>query len=217
MFGWWGGGGQGDVRGSECFLWGHLQKFSHWIVRDGSQNSHWNKLSVSNQKFQGGCKWFRDGLHNKMFKNVERENRHWAAFFNQSWMGVTTPWNIWWTPCSLSTGEECMRMWLEHIDNNYNCFWFVCQKVPIPSPEKNETNSEGYDSFDEDEEEEELKELTKVPKLHLRPKTAPSVEGRRGVRYVTWNEAQQQSGSKRPLSASKLFKNERDLWSRVRS
>ena len=65
--------------------------------------------------------------------------------------------------------------------------------------------------------EEELKELTKVPKLHLRPKTAPSVEGRRGVRYVTWNEAQQQSGSKRPLSASKLLKNERDLWSRVRS
>ena len=59
-------------------------------------------------------------------------------------------------------------------------------------------------------------ELTKVPKLHLRPKTAPSIEGRRGVRYVTWNEAQQQNGPKRPSSASKPTKHQRDLWNRVR-
>lgn len=94
---------------------------------------------------------------------------------------------------------------------------FNYQKVPIPSPEKNERDSDGYDSFDEDEEEEELKELTKVPKLHLRPKTAPSVEGRRGVRYVTWNEAQQQNGPKRPSSASKSLKTQRDLWRKVRN
>ncbi|XP_078369335.1 uncharacterized protein LOC144653259 isoform X1 [Oculina patagonica] len=86
-------------------------------------------------------------------------------------------------------------------------------KIPIPSPTKSE-NSDGHDSFDEDEEEEELMELTKVPKLHLRPKTAPSVEGRRGARYVTWNEAQQQNGPKRPSSASKPTKHQRDLWSR---
>ena len=96
-------------------------------------------------------------------------------------------------------------------------FAFDCQKIPIPSSEKNERNSDGSDSFDEDEEEEELKELTKVPKLHLRPKTAPSVEGRRGVRYVTWNEAQQKNGPKRPSSASKSPKNQRDLWSKVRN
>ena len=94
---------------------------------------------------------------------------------------------------------------------------FNYQKVPIPSPEKNERDSDGYDSFDEDEEEEELKELTKVPKLHLRPKTAPLVEGRRGVRYVTWNEAEQQNGPKRPSSASKSLKTQRDLWRKVRN
>ena len=60
-------------------------------------------------------------------------------------------------------------------------------------------------------------ELTKVPKLHLRPKTAPSIEGRRGVRYVTWNEAQQQNGPERPSSASKQTKHQRDLWTRVRN
>ena len=94
---------------------------------------------------------------------------------------------------------------------------FKCQKIPIPTSVKNERNSDGHDSFDEDEEEEELMELTKVPKLHLRPKTAPSIEGRRGVRYVTWNEAQQQNGPKRPSSASKPTKHQRDLWTRVRN
>ena len=79
-----------------------------------------------------------------------------------------------------------------------------------------EQNSDGHDSFDEDEEEEELMELTKVPKLHLRPKTAPCIEGRRGVRYVTWNEAQQQNGPKRPSSASKPTRHQRDLLTRVR-
>ncbi|KAJ7357657.1 hypothetical protein OS493_023788 [Desmophyllum pertusum] len=87
-------------------------------------------------------------------------------------------------------------------------------KIPIPSSEKSERNSDGHDSLDEDEEEEELKELTKVPKLHLRPKTAPAVEGRRGARYVTWNEAQQQNGPKRPFSASKPSKHQRELWSK---
>lgn len=76
-------------------------------------------------------------------------------------------------------------------------------------------SSDGHDSLDEDEEEEELMELTKIPKLHLRPKTAPAVETRRGARYVTWNEAQKQNGSKRPSSASKPIKHHRDLWSRV--
>ena len=60
-------------------------------------------------------------------------------------------------------------------------------------------------------------ELTKIPKLHLRPKTAPSVESRRGARYVTWNEAQQQNGPKRPSSGSKPLKHQRDLWSKVRT
>lgn len=93
---------------------------------------------------------------------------------------------------------------------------FKCQKIPIPNSAKSEQNSDGHNSFDEDEEEEELMELTKVPKLHLRPKTAPCIEGRRGVRYVTWNEAQQQNGPKRPSSASKPTKHQRDLLTRVR-
>lgn len=87
-------------------------------------------------------------------------------------------------------------------------------KIPIPSSEKNETSSDGYGSFEEEEAKEELEELTKVPRLHLRPKTAPAVEGCRGVRYVTWNEAQQQNGSKSPLSASKAFKQQRNDWAR---
>ena len=70
--------------------------------------------------------------------------------------------------------------------------------------------------MDEDDEEEELKALTKIPKLHLRPKTAPSVESRMGARYVTWNEAQQQKGPKRPSSGSKLLKHHRDFGSKVR-
>ena len=58
--------------------------------------------------------------------------------------------------------------------------------------------------------------MTKVPKLNLRPKTAPAVEGRKGVRYVTWNEAQrQQNGPKRPHSAAKSFRNLRGSWSEV--
>lgn len=87
-------------------------------------------------------------------------------------------------------------------------------KVPIPNPEKSDRNSDGQDSLDEDDEEEELKALTKIPKLHLRPKTAPSVESRMGARYVTWNEAQQQKGPKRPSSGSKLLKHHRDFGSK---
>ena len=57
---------------------------------------------------------------------------------------------------------------------------------------------------EEDEnEDEEWHEFTKIPKLHLRPKTAPSIENRKGVRYVTWNEAQKQNGPQRASSASK--------------
>ena len=70
--------------------------------------------------------------------------------------------------------------------------------------------------MDEDEEEEELKALAKIPKLHLRPKTAPSVESQLGARYVTWNEAQQLKGLKRPSSGSKLLKYHRDFGSEVR-
>ncbi|KAK2563602.1 IQ domain-containing protein M [Acropora cervicornis] len=83
-------------------------------------------------------------------------------------------------------------------------------KIPFPSPEKYERSSDGHDG-PEDDEQEELEELLKVPKLHLRPKTAPSVEGRKGVRYVTWNKAQLLNRSKRPLSVSKATqKQQRD-------
>lgn len=85
---------------------------------------------------------------------------------------------------------------------------FMIQKIAIPSPEKYERSSDGHDGPEEDDEQEELEELLKVPKLHLRPKTAPSVEGRRGVRYVTWNKAQLLNRSKRPLSVSKATKKE---------
>ena len=66
-------------------------------------------------------------------------------------------------------------------------------------------SDEEVSADDDDEEEKEeyggrVKGLSKVPKLHLRPKTAPSVESRRGARYVTWNEAQRQKGPRRPHS-----------------
>ena len=92
---------------------------------------------------------------------------------------------------------------------------FMIQKIPFPSPEKYERSSDGHDG-PEDDEQEELEELLKVPKLHLRPKTAPSVEGRKGVRYVTWNKAQLLNRSKRPLSVSKATqKQQRDDQSKV--
>ncbi|XP_044177676.1 uncharacterized protein LOC114950772 isoform X4 [Acropora millepora] len=84
-------------------------------------------------------------------------------------------------------------------------------KIPFPSPEKYERSSDGHDGPEEDDVHEELEELLKVPKLHLRPKTAPSVEGRKGVRYVTWNKAQLLNRSKRPLSVSEATqKQQRD-------
>ena len=83
------------------------------------------------------------------------------------------------------------------------------QKVRIPSPQMEDVKSdEGGSSDDDGEDEEEEggselgrgRGLSKVPKLHMRPKTAPSVESRRGARYVTWNEAQQHKAQKRPFS-----------------
>ena len=74
---------------------------------------------------------------------------------------------------------------------------------PSPSPLEEDTSSSSEEGF----EEEELGEITrKVPKLHMRPKTAPAVENRKGVRYVTWNEAQANTtNARRPKSNHKYF------------
>ena len=91
--------------------------------------------------------------------------------------------------------------------------FFIAQKVKIPtatnpgtSPSPSPSHSpsptgEGAESGNDDSfDEEDLKELRKVPKLHMRPRTAPAVESRKGVRYVTWNEAQRNKGKSRPMS-----------------
>ncbi|XP_031551297.1 uncharacterized protein LOC116288619 isoform X2 [Actinia tenebrosa] len=82
--------------------------------------------------------------------------------------------------------------------------------VPIPEPPKQKDDSSSKLPDDEHGDEDELGEKVKfkeVPKLHMRPKTAPPIESKKGVRYVTWNEAQGRNGAiKRPGSGKAVFR-----------
>lgn len=84
------------------------------------------------------------------------------------------------------------------------------QVVPIPEPPKQKDEISPKPPENKDEYEDELGEkvtFKEVPKLHMRPKTAPPIESKRGVRYVTWNEAQGKNGAiKRPASGKPVFR-----------
>ncbi|XP_032219958.2 uncharacterized protein LOC5519268 isoform X2 [Nematostella vectensis] len=78
-------------------------------------------------------------------------------------------------------------------------------KIPIPSPKSCTPEPEVTDTPDieQDGSSDDLEitdKFIQVPKLHIRPKTAPPVEHRQGARYVTWNDAQKDNGPKRPSS-----------------